>query len=139
MSLGKLGVGCLRTYDATTMLPILTMRRPVGRPKDTKRRTGSINGLGRDKKQLCCVCFHGGGVDGGAWGAVAARGAAWRIGLIGADFGQAVACGRIHCGLVAHTRHPLARQGHGQLCGICFRGSGVDGGAWGAATARGAA
>ena len=37
--------------------------------------------------------------------AVAARGAAWRVGLIGAEFGQAVACGRTHWGLVPHTRH----------------------------------
>ena len=43
-------------------------------------------------------------------GAVAARGAAWRVGLIGADFGQAVACGRTHWGLVAHARHQTAGE-----------------------------
>ena len=68
MPLGKLEVGCLRPCDVTTMKSILTMRRPVGRPKGTKRPTGSINGLDRGKGQLCGVCFRGGGVDGGAWG-----------------------------------------------------------------------
>jgi len=42
--------------------------------------------------------------------AVIARGAAWRVGLIGANFGQAVACGRTHWGLVAHTRHQTAGE-----------------------------
>ena len=78
-----------------------------------RRPTNSVHGLGRGTGQLCGVCFRGGGVDGGAWGAVAARGAAWLVGLIGADFGQAAARGRTHRGLAAHTRHPLARQGHG--------------------------
>ena len=110
VSLGKLEFGCLRTYDATTMLPILTMRRPVGNPKGTKRPTDSINGLGRSKGQLCGVCFRGGGVDGGAWGEVSARGAAWHVGLI-ADFDQAPARGGIHLGLAARARHPLARKG----------------------------
>ena len=68
MSLGKFEVGCLRTYDATMMLSILTMRRPVGNPKGTKRPTDSTNGLDRGKEQLCGVCFRGGGVAGGAWG-----------------------------------------------------------------------
>ena len=94
-------------------LSIFAMQRPVGRPKGAKRPTNSVHGLGRGTGQLCGACFRGGGVDGGAWGAVATRGAAWRVGLIGADFGQAVTCWGINCGLVAHTRHPVARQGHG--------------------------
>jgi len=59
--------------------------------------------------ELFGVCFRDGGVDGRAWGAVSARGAAWCVGLISADFGQAAARGRIHLGLAARKRHPLAR------------------------------
>ena len=83
----------------------------MGRPRGTKRPTSSGCVLGRGTKQLCGVCFHGGGVDGGDIEAVAAQGAAWRVGLIGADFGQAAARGRTHLGLAARTRHPLARKG----------------------------
>jgi len=82
----------------------------VGRPRGTKRPTNIVHVLDRGTGQLCCVCFRGGGVDGGTWGVVATRGAAWRVGLIGADFGQAAACGRTHWGLVAHTRHQTARK-----------------------------
>ena len=79
----------------------------MGRPKGNKR---PHHVLGRGTRHLCGVCFRGGGVDGGAWGAVAARGAAWRVGLIGADFAQELACGRTHWGLVAHTRHQTAEE-----------------------------
>jgi len=81
----------------------------MGRPKGTKQPTNSVHVLGRGTGQLHGVCFRGGGVDGGAWGAVAARGAVWRVELIGVDFGQAAARGMIHWGLAARTRHPLAR------------------------------
>ena len=83
----------------------------MGRPKGTKRPTSSVCVLRRGTGQLCGVCFRGGGIDGGAWGAVSARGAAWHVGLIGADFGQAAARWRTHRGLVARTLHPLARKG----------------------------
>ena len=82
----------------------------MGRPRGTKRPTNSVHVLDRGTRQLFGVYFCSGGVDGGAWGAVAVRGAAWRVGLIGADFGQAVACGRTHWGLVAHTRHETAGE-----------------------------
>ena len=40
----------------------------MGRPRGTKRPTSSIRVLGRGMKQLCGICFRGGGVDGAAWG-----------------------------------------------------------------------
>jgi len=99
--------------------------------------THGTHWLGRGTGQLCGVCFRGGGVDSGAWGAVAARGAPWRVGLIGAADRRPV-------GRPRGTKRPTSSvyvlgRGTGQLCGVCFRGGGVDGGAWGAAAARGAA
>ena len=43
------------------------------------RPTNSVYVLGRGTGQLCGVCFRGGGVDGGAWGAVAAADVALNV------------------------------------------------------------
>ena len=66
----------------------------MGRPKGAKRPTNSAHGLGRGTGQLSGACFRGGGIDGGAWGAVAARGAAWLVGLIVADSARRRPLGR---------------------------------------------
>ena len=76
----------------------------------TKWPTNSVHVLGRGHGAAVAFVYAAAASMAVLGMAVTARGAEWRVGLIGADFGQAVACGWTHWGLVAHTRHQAAGE-----------------------------